>query len=126
MTVKAKITSSSLPEEVDPSKSFPWSIGIETTGSGKNYIGGALFEKPVSNGDNPADAAHFALTDQAGNLVPVPPGKSLSGTVPVNPVEGWKTPVPDTLSLKAWSVDGEEGQQNHSPRHGLEGSYGHH
>lgn len=98
---KAQIVSSKLPSEVRPDEQIPWKITIETVGSGEDYIGGAMFKRPVKNGDNPVDAAVFIIVDKEGNPVKVPSGKKIGGTINISPLSAWMDTIPDTLEWSA-------------------------
>jgi len=101
---KAIITSSTVPSKVSPDKRIPWQIGIRTAenGTNDNYIGGAMFKRPVERGDKPVNAATFALTDpQTGEPKKMPPGKNVSGTVPIRPLTEWKAAIPNRLEWVA-------------------------
>jgi len=100
----AKIVSSKLPPKVAPNEKVPWKIELRTVEDGTNddYIGGAMFSRPVKSGDNPVNAAVFVLADpQTGEPKKMPPGKRASGTVSIRPLTEWKTAIPDKLEWAA-------------------------
>lgn len=107
MPVEARIIHSTLPSEVSPDKEFSWDIEIETVGDGEDYIGGAMFKRPVSPGDRNLNRMTFFLVDAAtGEPVKVPPGVRAGGSISVPPLEDWYTaeigePIPDTLEWQA-------------------------
>jgi len=99
----AKFITSGLPPKVTPDEKIPWEVKLRTVkdGTNHNYIGGAIFERPVKNGDSPVNGAVFILTDKQGNPVKIPPGKRISGMVPVDPLTSWMTTVPSKLEWTA-------------------------
>lgn len=107
MPVGANIIHSTLPSEVAPDKGFSWDIEIETVGDGEDYIGGAMFKRPVSPGDRNLNRMTFILVDAAtGEPMKVPPGTRVGGSVSVPALEEWYTaevgePIPDTLEWQA-------------------------
>ena len=100
----AEFISSELPPEVAPDEEIPWKIELRTVkdGTNDNYIGGAMFKRPVERGDKPVNAATFALTDpRTGEPKKIPPGQRISGTVSINPLTSWKTTIPNRLEWVA-------------------------